>query len=151
MTRLVIQIMLQKGWINDYYYYYYYESDSGNEGNVVIKCSRCKKPYHLRACQGKRPKNRGEPRLSEHQKKTRTVLSSLGFEEFLRSETCVPSLVFSLLKISSRDAETAGIRGSRFNSRKTQVPTRERRASHVIFSLRLWQSLVDHPQAGWPC
>ena len=35
MTRLVIQFMLQKGWINDYYYYYYYyyESDSGNEGN----------------------------------------------------------------------------------------------------------------------
>ena len=34
MTRLVIQFMLQKGWINDYYYYYYYyESDSGDEGN----------------------------------------------------------------------------------------------------------------------
>ena len=53
------------------------ESDSGDEGNVVIKCSKCKKPYHLRAwlkkhkesCQGKRPKNRGKPRLSEHQKK----------------------------------------------------------------------------------
>ena len=25
MTRLVIQFMLQKGWINDYYYYYYYK------------------------------------------------------------------------------------------------------------------------------
>ena len=25
------------------------ESDSGDEGNVVIKCSKCKKPYHLRA------------------------------------------------------------------------------------------------------
>ena len=24
MTRLVIQFMLQKGWINDHYYYYYY-------------------------------------------------------------------------------------------------------------------------------
>ena len=121
------------------------ESDSCDEGNVVIKCSKCNKPYHLRAwlkkheesCEGKRPKIRGKARLSEHQEKTRTVLSSLGFEEFLRSETCVPSLVTSLLKISSRDAETAGIRGSRFNSRKTQVPTRERRASHVIFSLRL--------------
>ena len=35
MTCLVIQFMLQKGWINDYYYYYYYyyESDSGDEGN----------------------------------------------------------------------------------------------------------------------
>ena len=25
------------------------ESDSVDEGNVVIKCSKCKKPYHLRA------------------------------------------------------------------------------------------------------
>ena len=25
------------------------ESDSGDEGNVVIKCRKCKKPYHLRA------------------------------------------------------------------------------------------------------
>ena len=33
MTCLVIQFMLQKGWVNDYYYYYYYESDSGDEGN----------------------------------------------------------------------------------------------------------------------
>ena len=134
------------------------ESDSGDEGNVVIKCSKCKKPYHLTAwlkkheesCHGKRPKNRGKSRLSEHQEKTRTVLSSLGCEEFF-SEKCVPSLVTSLLKISSRGAETAGIRGSRFNSRKTQVPTRGRRASHIIFSLRLRQSLVDHPLAGWPC
>ena len=63
------------------------ESDSGDEGNVVIKCSKCKKPYHLRAwlkkheesCQGKRPKNRGKPRLSEHQKKTRTVLAGTVF------------------------------------------------------------------------
>ena len=105
------------------------ESDSGDEGNVIIKCSKCKKPYHLRAwlkkheesCQGKRPEIRGKARVSEHQEKTRTVLSSLGCEEFF-SEKCVPSFVTSLLKISSRGAETAGIRGFRFNSRKTQVP-----------------------------
>ena len=120
MTRLVIQFMLQKGWINDDDDYYYYESDSGNEGNVVIKCSRCKKPYHLRACQGKRPKNRGKAWLSEHQEKTRTVLSSLGCEEFF-SEKCVPSLVTSLQKISSTGAETAGIRGSRFISAQLQA------------------------------
>ena len=104
------------------------ESDSGDEGNVVIKCSKCKKPYHLRAwlkkheesCQGKRPKNRGKPRLSEHQKKTRTVLSSLGCEEFF-SEKCVPSLITSLQKISSTGAETAGIRGSRFISAQLQA------------------------------
>ena len=120
MTRLVIQFMLQKGWINDDDYYYYYESDSGNEGNVVIKCSRCKKPYHLRACQGKRPKNRGKAWLSEHQEKTRTVLSSLGCEEFF-SEKCVPNLVTSLQKISSTGAETAGIRGSRFISAQLQA------------------------------
>ena len=120
MTRLVIQFMLQKGWINDDDDYYYYESDSGNEGNVVIKCSRCKKPYHLRACQGKRPKNRGKAWLSEHQEKTRTVLSSLGCEEFF-SEKCVPNLVTSLQKISSTGAETAGIRGSRFISAQLQA------------------------------
>ena len=120
MTRLVIQFMLQKGSINDDDDYYYYESDSGNEGNVVIKCSRCKKPYHLRACQGKRPKNRGKAWLSEHQEKTRTVLSSLGCEEFF-SEKCVPSLVTSLQKISSTGAETAGIRGSRFISAQLQA------------------------------
>ena len=120
MTRLVIQFMLQKGWINDDDYYYYYESDSGNEGNVVIKCSRCKKPYHLRACQGKRPKNRGKAWLSEHQEKTRTVLSSLGCEEFF-SEKCAPNLVTSLQKISSTGAETAGIRGSRFISAQLQA------------------------------
>ena len=119
MTRLVIQFMLQKGWINDDDDYYY-ESDSGNEGNVVIKCSRCKKPYHLRACQGKRPKNRGKAWLSEHQEKTRTVLSSLGCEEFF-SEKCVPNLVTSLQKISSTGAETAGIRGSRFISAQLQA------------------------------
>ena len=104
------------------------ESDSGDEGNVVIKCSKCKKRYHLRAwlkkheesCQGKRPKNRGKPRLSEHQKKTRTVLSSLGCEEFF-SEKCVPSLVTSLQKISSTGAEAAGIRGSRFISAQLQA------------------------------
>ena len=120
MTRLVIQFMLQKGWINDDDDYYYYESDSGNEGNVVIKCSRCKKPYHLRACQGKRPKNRGKAWLSEHQEKTRTVLSSLGCEEFF-SEKCVPNLVTSLQKISSTGTETAGIRGSRFISAQLQA------------------------------
>ena len=120
MTRLVIQFMLQKGWINDDDDYYYYESDSGNEGNVVIKCSRCKKPYHLRACQGKRPKNWGKAWLSEHQEKTRTVLSSLGCEEFF-SEKCVPNLVTSLQKISSTGAETAGIRGSRFISAQLQA------------------------------
>ena len=120
MTRLVIQFMLQKGWINDDDDYYYYESDSGNEGNVVIKCSRCKKLYHLRACQGKRPKNRGKAWLSEHQEKTRTVLSSLGCEEFF-SEKCVPNLVTSLQKISSTGAETAGIRGSRFISAQLQA------------------------------
>ena len=104
------------------------ESDSGDEGNVVIKCSKCKKPYHLSAwlkkheesCQGKRPKNRGKPRLSEHQKKTRTVLSSLGCEEFF-SEECVPSLVTWLQKISSTGAEAAGIRGSRFISAQLQA------------------------------
>ena len=120
MTRLVIQFMLQKGWINDDDDDYYYESDSGNEGNVVIKCSRCKKPYHLRACQGKRPKNRGKAWLSEHQEKTRTVLSSLGCEEFF-SEKCVPNLVTSLQKISSTGAETAGIGGSRFISAQLQA------------------------------
>ena len=121
MTRLVIQFMLQKGWINDDDDDdYYYESDSGNEGNVVIKCSRCKKLYHLRACQGKRPKNRGKAWLSEHQEKTRTVLSSLGCEEFF-SEKCVPNLVTSLQKISSTGAETAGIRGSRFISAQLQA------------------------------
>ena len=101
------------------------ESDSGDEENVVIKCSKCKKPYQLRAwlkkheesCQGKRPKNRGKVRFSEHQEKTRTVtvLSSLGYEEFF-SEKSVPSLVTSLQKISSTGAETAGIRSSRFIS-----------------------------------
>ena len=120
MTRLVIQFMLQKGWINDDDDDYYYESASGNEGNVVIKCSRCKKPYHLRAYQGKRPKNRGKAWLSEHQEKTRTVLSSLGCEEFF-SEKCVPNLVTSLQKISSTGAETAGIRGSRFISAQLQA------------------------------
>ena len=120
MTRLVIQFMLQKGWINDDDDDYYYESDSGNEGNVVIKCSKCKKPYHLRACQGKRPKNRGKAGLSEHQEKTRMVLSSLGCEEFF-SEKCVPNLVTSLQKISSTGAETAGIRGSRFISAQLQA------------------------------
>ena len=120
MTRLVIQFMLQKGWINDDDDDYYYESASGNEGNVVIKCSRCKKPYHLRAYQGKRPKNRGKAWLSEHQEKTRMVLSSLGCEEFF-SEKCVPNLVTSLQKISSTGAETAGIRGSRFISAQLQA------------------------------
>ena len=95
---------------------------------MFIKCSKCKKPYHLRAwlkkhegsCRGKRPKNRGKARLSEHQEKTRTVLSSLGCEEFF-SEKCVPSLVTSLQKISSTGADTAGIRGSRFISAQLQA------------------------------
>ena len=99
------------------------ESDSGDEGNVVIKCSKCKKPYHLRAwlknhkesCQGKRPKKREKARLSEHQEKTRTVLSSLGCVEFF-SEKCVSSSVTSPQKISSTGAQTAGIGGSRFIS-----------------------------------
>ena len=58
--------------------------------------------------------------MSEHQKKTRTVLSSLGCEEFF-SEKCVPSLVTSLQKISSTGAEAAGIRGSRFISAQLQA------------------------------
>ena len=104
------------------------ESDSGDEGNVVIKCSKCKKPYHLRAwlknlkesCKERGLKKRGKARLSEHQEKTRTVLSSLGCEEFF-SEKCVPSLVTSLQKISSTGAEAAGIRGSRFISAQLQA------------------------------
>ena len=63
-------------------------------------------------------RNRGKARLSEHQEKTRTVLSSLGCEEFF-SEKCVPSLVTSLQKISSTGAETA--RGSRLISAQLQA------------------------------
>ena len=95
---------------------------------MVIKCSKCKKPYHLRAwlknlkesCKERGLKKRGKARLSEHQEKTRTVLSSLGCEEFF-SEKCVPSLVTSLQKISSTGAEAAGIRGSRFISAQLQA------------------------------
>ena len=101
------------------------ESDSGNEGNVVIKCSKCKNlrawlKKHEESCQRKRPKNSGKAWLSEHQQKTGTVLSSLGCEEFF-SEKCLPSLVTSLQKISSTGAETAGISGSRFKSAQLQA------------------------------
>ena len=72
------------------------------------------------SCKERGLKKRGKARLSEHQEKTRTVLSSLGCEEFF-SEKCVPSLVTSLQKISSTGAEAAGIRGSRFISAQLQA------------------------------
>ena len=103
---------------------------------MVIKCSRCIKPYHLRVCQGKRPKNRGKAWLSEHQEKTRTVLSSLGCEEFF-SKKCVPSLVTSLQKISSTGAETAGIRGSRFISAQLQTDRSVGPSELLDFHLKL--------------
>ena len=120
---------------------------------MVIKCSKCKRPYHLRAwlkkhegsCQGKRPKNRGKTWLSEHQEKTRTVLSSLGCEEFF-SEKRVPSLVTSLQKISSTGAETAGIRGSKFISAQLQAEKLmyQLQKEEQVTSFFLQQSLVDH-------
>ena len=35
-TRLVIQFMLQKGWINDNYYYYYDDDDDDDDDVVVV-------------------------------------------------------------------------------------------------------------------
>ena len=64
------------------------ESDSEDDGST-LKCSKCKKWYHLKAwlqkhensCSGKEPTKKCKVKLSEHQNKTRKVLSSLGFDD----------------------------------------------------------------------
>ena len=94
------------------------ESESEDDGST-FKCSKCKKRYHLKAwlqkhensCSGKEPTKKYKFKLSEHQKKTRKVLSSLGFDDFFTSK-CVPSLITFLNKISTTRSETAKIRGS---------------------------------------
>ena len=73
------------------------ESESEDDGST-FKCSKCKKRYHLKAwlkkhenaCSGKEPTRKCKAKLSEHQKKTRKVLSALGFDAFFTSE-CVSS------------------------------------------------------------
>ena len=87
---------------------------------IRLKCSKCKKRYHLKAwlqkhknsCSGKEPTRKCKAKLSEHQRKTRKVLSSLGFDDFFASE-CVPSVITFLNKISATSSETTKIRGSR--------------------------------------
>ena len=91
------------------------ESESEDDGST-FKCSKCKKRYHLKAwlqkhensCSGKEPTKKYKVKLSEHQKKTRKVLSSLGFDGFFTSE-CVPSLITFVNKISATSSETAKI------------------------------------------
>ena len=103
------------------------ESESEDDGST-FKCSKCKKRYHLKAwlqkhensCSGKEPAKKCKVKLSEHQKKTRKVLSSLGFDDFFTSK-CVPSLITFLNKISATSSETAKIRGSRFTHAQQQA------------------------------
>ena len=103
------------------------ESESEDYGST-FKCSKCKKRYHLKAwlqkhensCSGKEPTKKCKVKLSEHQKKTRKVLSSLGFDDFFTSK-CVPSLITFLNKISATSSETAKIRGSRFTHAQQQA------------------------------
>ena len=59
------------------------ESESEDDDST-FKCSKCKKQYHLKvwmqkhenSCSGKEPTKKCKVKLSEHQKKTRKVLSS---------------------------------------------------------------------------
>ena len=103
------------------------ESENEDDGST-FKCSKCKKRYHLKAwlqkhensCSGKEPTKKCKVKLSEHQKKTRKVLSSLGFDDFFTSK-CVPILITFLNKISATSSETAKIRGSRFTHAQQQA------------------------------
>ena len=102
-------------------------SESEDDCNT-FKCSKCKKRYYLKAwlqkhensCSGKEPTRKCKAKLSEHQQKTRKVLSSLGFDDFFTSE-CVPSLITFLNKISATSSETTKIRGSRFAQAQQQA------------------------------
>ena len=102
-------------------------SESEDDCNT-FKCGKCKKRYYLKAwlekhensCSGKEPTRKRKAKLSEHQKKTRKVLSSLGFDDFFTSE-CVPSLITYLNKISATSSETTKIRGSRFAQAQQQA------------------------------
>ena len=103
------------------------ESESEDDGST-FKCSKCKKRYHLNvwlqkhenSCSGKEPTKKYKVKFSEHQKKTRKVLSSLGFDDFFTSE-CVPSLITFVNKISATSSETAKMRGSRFTHAQQQA------------------------------
>lgn len=102
-------------------------SESEDDCNT-FKCSKCKKRYYLKAwlqkhensCSGKEPTRKCKAKLSEHQQKTRKVLSSLGFDDFFTSE-CVPRLITFLNKISATSSETTKIRGSRFAQAQQQA------------------------------
>ena len=104
------------------------ESDSGDEGNVVIKCSKCKKPYHLRAwlknlkesCKERGLKKEEKPGcLNIRRKPGRCCLPSDVRNFSVKSAHRVWLLRFK--KISSTGAEAAGIRGSRFISAQLQA------------------------------
>ena len=103
------------------------ESESEDEGST-FKCSKCKKRYHLKAWlqkhensySGKEPTRKFKAKLSERQKKTRKVLSSLGFDDFFTSG-CVPSVITFLCDISATSSETTKIRGSRFAQAQQQA------------------------------
>ena len=75
---------------------------------------------HENSCSGKVPTKKYQAKLSEHQKKTRKVLSSLGFDDFFTSE-CMPSLITFLNKMSATSSETAKIRGSWFTNAQQQA------------------------------
>ena len=82
-------------------------------------------------------------------KETQTILQRkrrLKTEEYPNclniTEKCVPSLVTSLEKISSTSAETASTRGLKIHlcpvaGNKSQIRTRARRKSSIMFSVRL--------------
>ena len=87
-----------------------YESDSEDDGNAMFKCSKCEKRYHLKAwlqkyensCSDKEPTKKYKVKLSEHQKKTRKVLSSLGFDDFITSERVRSLITFNIKNIIKR-------------------------------------------------
>lgn len=94
-------------------------------------------------------KNR-KVKLFEHQKKTRKVLSCLGFDDFFLSE-CIPSLITFLNKISATSSGMAKIQGSRFTHTQQQASklrTERRREGHVIFSLHWFDHLEDSVPLG---
>ena len=76
--------------------------DDGSTLNAAKSSESVVPKKHANSCSGKEPTKKCKSKLSEHQKKTRKVLSSLGFDDFFTSE-CVPmpSLTTFLNKISA--------------------------------------------------
>ena len=92
--------------------------DCEDDDQVSFKYCKCKKVYHTRGWLKKKnedscsapskttKKQARSPKMSAHQKKTRAILTDLGFEEYF-SLDCLPVVLKHLREITSVSSEIA--------------------------------------------